>query len=36
MSYEQAIAILSATRAGFSGYTVGQITQALVLTGDVE
>ena len=36
MTYTEAIAILNATRAGFAGYSVGQITQALVLTGDVE
>lgn len=35
MSYERAIAILCAVRGGFQGYSVAEITQALVLTGDV-
>ena len=36
MSYERAIAILVAVRSGYQGYSVGEITQALVLTGDIE
>jgi len=35
MSYERAIAILSAVRNGFQGHSMGEITQALVLTGDI-
>lgn len=35
MSYEQAIAILSAVRAGDKTPTLLQITTALTLTGDL-
>lgn len=36
MSYEQAIAILNAVQAGDKTPTLGEITMALVLTGDIE
>jgi hypothetical protein len=35
MSYEQAIAILAAVRAGDKSPTILQITTALTLTGDL-
>jgi hypothetical protein len=35
MSYEQAIAILEAVKAGDKSPTIMQITNALVLTGDI-
>jgi hypothetical protein len=36
MSYEQALAILCAVRAGDKSPTLLQITQALVATGDLD
>lgn len=36
MSYTEAIAILERVRAGDKSPTVAQITQALILTGDIE
>lgn len=36
MSYIEAIAILERVRAGDKSPTVAQITQALILTGDIE
>lgn len=36
MSYIEAIAILERVRAGDRTPTVAQITQALILTGDIE
>lgn len=36
MSYEQAIAILERAKAGDKTTTVKEITEALILTGDID
>lgn len=36
MSYEQALCILERVRAGDKTPTLAQITEALILTGDIE
>lgn len=36
MSYEQALAILIRVRAGDKTPTLAEITQALILTGDID